>query len=90
MKMWINCISSNPREYGKKTSEYAMVYSSPDVWPDNFIGIGIPHGEEVEVLEIIRECEVCRIKYKDVEGYIQFTRLADDNPAKGHQFNPFH
>jgi hypothetical protein len=92
MRMWVSCIASNKdsAEYGQKIAESANMYSSPEFGADTYIGVRIPHGEEVEVLEIIRDNEACRVRYKGTEGYVQFVMLADYDPSEGLRPNPFH
>lgn len=92
MKMWVSGFEGNPDspEYGKIVIPGAQMYSGPDIYPDQRIGKLIPHGMQVEVLEVIRDSEACRVQYEGVEGYIQFITLVDYDPAGGVRPHPLH
>lgn len=91
-KMWVCGFEGNPNspEYGKLVLPKANLYSSAEIGAVNRLGEGIPHGEQVEVLEIIRDEWVCRVRYHGVEDYVQTTVLVDYDPADGVRPHPLH
>lgn len=91
-KLWVSGFEGNSEspEYGKIVAMKVNLFSSPEFGAENYLGIGIPHGEQVVVLEIIRDYKACRVIHNGVEGYVQMVMLVDYDPADGARPHPLH